>query len=194
MSRRALRKATVKAKCEWANDIVSNAKNDDLWRVAKWRHGWHVSFMPAILTNQGLSSDEPAKAEAFRAQYFNAQPPNVPEVFPDDPPPLAPRELAPITQDEVAMALSGTSNKLAPGPSGQNYLLIKWAFAVHPACLTQLFNACLQRGHHPTPPQWREATVAVVPKPNRTDDHDAITSRVEAVYGLTTLHGALLSF
>jgi Reverse transcriptase (RNA-dependent DNA polymerase) len=165
--RRALRKATVKAKREWANDIVSNAKNEDLWRVAKWRHGRRVSFIPAILTNQGLSSDEPAKAEAFRARFFNAQPPDVPVVFPDDPLPLAPRELAPITQDEVATALSGTSNKSAPGPSGQSYLLIKWAFSVHPARLTQLFNACLRLGHHP--PQWREATVAVVPKPNRTD-------------------------
>ena len=34
-------------------------------------------------------------------------------------------------------------------------------------CFSNLSNACLRLGHHPR--QWQEATVAVVPKPNRTD-------------------------
>jgi hypothetical protein len=166
-TRRALKKATTKAKHEWANSILANANGEELWRVAKWCHGHRVSFIPAILTNQGLASDDPSKAEAFRARFFNDQPPVVPANFPDDPPPLPPRELAPITLEEIATALSETSNKSAPGPSGQGYPLIKWAFAVDPARFTQLYNTCLRLGHHPV--QWREATVVIVPKPNRTD-------------------------
>lgn len=46
-------------------------------------------------------------------------------------------------------------------------MLVKWIFAAHPTRLTNLFNACLRIGHHPH--LWREATVAVVPKLNRTD-------------------------
>ena len=165
--RRSLKKATTKAKRDWANEIISNAKGDALWRVAKWRHGRRVSFILTILTDQGLSSDDPSKAQAFRARFFNNQPPQVPETFPDDPPPAPVRDLTPITQDEIAAALSGTSNKSAPGPSGQSYLLVKWAFLAHPARITHLFNACLRIGHHPQ--HWREATVVVVPKPNRSD-------------------------
>ena len=59
------------------------------------------------------------------------------------------------------------SNKSAPGPSGQNYTLVKWTFQAHPERLLHLLNACLQVGHHPR--LWREATVVVIPKPNRTD-------------------------
>ena len=135
--------------------------------MAKWRHGRRVSFIPAILSNQGLASDEPTKAQAFRSRFFNDHPPIVPTRLPDDPPALPPRDFSPITNEEIATALSGTSNKSAPGPTGQGYLLIKWAFSAHPARITHLFNSCLLLGHHPH--QWREATVAVVPKPNRTD-------------------------
>ena len=164
---KALKKATTKAKRDWANEIITKAKGDELWKVAKWHHGRHVSFIPAILTDQGLASDDPSKAQAFRARFFNDRPPDVPVSFPDDPPPFPPRVLSPITQEEIATALSGTSNKSAPGPSGQGYLLIKWAFLIHPAHLTHLYNACLHIGHHPQ--VWREASVVVVPKPNRTD-------------------------
>ena len=135
--------------------------------MAKWRHGHRVSFIPAILTNQGLSSDDPSKAQAFKARFFNEQPPDIPINFTDDPPALPPRDFSPITQEEVVSAISGTSNKSAPGLSGQGYLLIKWAFSSHPERLTHLYNACLRLGHHPH--QWRDATVVVVPKPNRTD-------------------------
>ena len=167
MAQRALKKATRKAKRDWANSVIANAKNEDLWRMAKWRHGRRVSFIPAILSNQGLASDEPTKAQAFRSRFFNDHPPIVPTRLPDDPPALPPRDFSPITNEEIATALSGTSNKSAPGPTGQGYLLIKWAFSAHPARITHLFNSCLLLGHHPH--QWREATVTVVPKPNRTD-------------------------
>ena len=82
----ALKKAMTKAKREWATEVINNAQNQDLWKIAKWRHGRWVSFIPAILTNNRLSSDDSSKAQAFRARFFNNHPPEVPEVFPDDPP------------------------------------------------------------------------------------------------------------
>jgi hypothetical protein len=164
---KALKKATQKAKREWANSIISNAKNEELWQVTKWRHSQWVSFILAILTNQGLSSEDPTKAEAFQARFFNNHPLAVPDIFPDDPPPLLSRDLAMITQEEIATALFNTSNKSAPGPSGQGYLLIKWAFLAHLECLTHLYNACLRLGHHPF--LWKEAMAVVIPKPNQMD-------------------------
>jgi hypothetical protein len=59
------------------------------------------------------------------------------------------------------------SNKSAPGPSGHNYKLAKWAFSATPACFQKLFEACLHTGHHPE--RWRSATITIVPKPGKED-------------------------
>jgi Reverse transcriptase (RNA-dependent DNA polymerase) len=72
-----------------------------------------------------------------------------------------------ITTSEIADALSLTSNKSTPSPSGHNYKLVKWAFAANPIRFQALFEACLQLGHHPT--EWRSATIAVIPKPGKED-------------------------
>jgi hypothetical protein len=50
---------------------------------------------------------------------------------------------------------------------GHNYKLVKWAFAANPTHLQALFEACLQRGHHPK--EWKSATIAVIPKPGKED-------------------------
>jgi hypothetical protein len=127
---------------------------------------WRVSFIPTILTNHGLSSDDPTKAQAFQVSFFGNQPPIVPEAFPDDPPALEARNFSPITHEEIASALSGASNKSAPGPSGQGCILVKWIFAARPERLVHLLNASLRVGH---PHPWREATAVVTSKPNRTE-------------------------
>ena len=90
----SLRKAIIKAKCEWGNDIVSNATNEDFWRVTT-PSGTTVdmSLSTAILTNHRLLSDEPTKAGAFKAHFFNAQPTNVLEITPS----TGPIALIPIT-------------------------------------------------------------------------------------------------
>ena len=61
--------------------------------------------------------------------------------------------------------LHRTSNKSAPGTSGINYKLLKWAFKSHPDRFLEVFNAAISLGHHP----WNEATVVVIPKPNKPD-------------------------
>jgi len=68
-------------------------------------------------------------------------------------------------QEEIAVALAKTSNKSAPGCSGINYKLLKWAFASHPDWFLEIFNATISFGYH----LWKEATVVVVPKPNKPD-------------------------
>ena len=59
------------------------------------------------------------------------------------------------------MALSGTSNKSAPGPSGINYKLVKWAFKAHPDLIPNIFNTTLCLGHHP----WTTEKVVILLKP-----------------------------
>jgi hypothetical protein len=70
-----------------------------------------------------------------------------------------------VTEDEVRQALSTTSNKSAPGPSGITYKLLKWTFEANPGLIITTLNGALEHGTHP----WGTADVVVIPKPNKPD-------------------------
>jgi len=103
--------------------------------------------------------------EAFKQHFFVTDHPDVNPFQHDDPDPLPPCDLAPITQHEIASALCDTSNKSAPGLSSINYQLIKWAFNSRPDHFLNLFNAAVTLSHHP----WSNALVVVIPKPAKPD-------------------------
>jgi retron-type reverse transcriptase len=65
----------------------------------------------------------------------------------------------------VRQALSTTSNKSAPGPSGITYKLLKWTFDANPDLIITTINGALEQGTHP----WGTADVVVIPKPNKPD-------------------------
>ena len=71
----------------------------------------------------------------------------------------------PITEEEISINLSTSSNKSAPGPSSITYKLLKWGHAANPSRLTSLFNAAVSLGHH----LWCCATVIPIPKPSKID-------------------------
>ena len=100
-------------------------------------------------------------ATAFASRFFPPDPTPIPAHHDDDPEPTPLREFIPITTDEILTALKDTSNKSAPGWSGINYKLLKWAFAVQPSRFLDLFNQSLTLGSHP----WKEAKVVVLTKP-----------------------------
>jgi len=60
-------------------------------------------------------------------------------------------------------AIAPTSNKSAPGSSGINYALLKWAFRARPDRFTTIYNASISLGYHP----WKDALVVIVPKPHK---------------------------
>ena len=77
------------------------------------------------------------------------------------------RPLPPITHHEITAALKDTSNTSAPGVSGMNYKVLKWARD----CCVDEFDAIIQASvslgiHHPS---WKSAIVVAVPKPNKKD-------------------------
>ena len=117
------------------------------------------------MTETGLSQTPSEMADAFSSRFFSANRLPVLPSQPDDPEPLPPRTLTPISAEEVKAALSTTSNKSALGPSGITYKLLKWAFDACPDRFVDLFNAALTLGHHP----WKDAKVVVIPKLNKGD-------------------------
>jgi hypothetical protein len=164
---KALRQQVGAAKRRWANDFLHNATPEHLWTAAKWRFGRRQRLLPALLTDIGLSDHPEHMTAALKRRFFKAQATRVPEHFPGDPRPVATRPHAAITEAEISDALRPTSNKSAPGPSGHNYKLVKWAFSTTPSQFKALFEACLKLGYHPR--MWKTATIAVVPKPGKDD-------------------------
>ena len=162
---KAFRLTVANARQTWADEYLDQAPPNRLWQAASWIKGRRVSYIPPIWTPEGLSHDNTLMSKAFHDHFFSVSPSPVVPSQPDDPPPLPPRLLEEVILEEISTALFSTSNKSAPGSSGINYKLLKWAFAASPQRFLDLFNAALTLGHHP----WKEASVVVIPKLNKPD-------------------------
>ena len=163
-----LRSTLMQAKRSWSQSFLSPSDPHSLWKATRWRHGCRTTSLPTLSVPG--SSDNPSpephhQAGILHAKFFSLAPAPVSLSQPDDPAPLPTRDLHDVTEDEVLMALSTTSNSSAPGVSGIGYKLLKWAFAACPSCFVDLFNGCLTHGIHP----WHTAKVIPVPKPNKPD-------------------------
>jgi len=164
---RHLRKIISAAKRVWAHDFLHHTTTENLWEVAAWRKGRSIKHIPPILSGPSATPmHNPLEmTEAFRKCFFVTDQPVISPDQPDDPAPLPVRDFVPISEDEIAAALSKTSNKSAPGISGINYKLLKWAFQACPDRFHEIFNAAISLGYHP----WKEAVVVVIPKPLKPD-------------------------
>ena len=154
------------SKRTWAHDFLHHTTSDNLWEAAAWRKGRSIKHIPPLLVAPlRLSDDVGEMTKAFKERFFLTDHPEVNPFQAEDPAPLHPCTLTPITVDEITLALSTTSNKLAPGLSGINYQLLKWAFRSRPDRFVDLFNMAVSLGHHP----WSTALVVVIPKPAKPD-------------------------
>ena len=163
---RTLRKTIANAKRTWAHDFLHHTTSENLWEAAAWRKGRSIKRIPPLLIAPSVRSHDPtAMGEALRKRFFVTDRPQVAPIQPDDPDPLPVRDFTPITQSEISDALSKTSNTSAPGSSGINYKLLKWAFQARPDRFLKIFNAAISLGYHP----WKEAIMVVIPKPNKPD-------------------------
>jgi len=161
-----LRRIIARSKREWAHSFLHHTTSENLWEAAAWRKGRSIKRIPPLLVAPlRLSDDVGEMTEAFKDRFFLTDHPEVNPFQDEDPSPLLPRSFTLITSDEIASALATTSNKSAPGLSGINYQLIKWAFRSRPDRFLDLFNAATSLGHHP----WTTALVVVIPKPAKPD-------------------------
>ena len=132
--------------------------------MAKWHNGRHSPWIPPI---HG-SSDPEDMGKAFEEHFFRFPRPQTPVL--ELPGTLTPKQpFYEVTKSKVEYALSGMSNKSAPGPSGIGYKLVKWVFACHPDFILDIYNTALCLRHHP----WTTAKVIIIPKPNKPDYSEA---------------------
>ena len=111
--------------------------------------------------------DHADMAVLLAERFFAEEGKSIPLSFSDDPPQRPTREFVPLVEDELERQLKLTSNTSAPGSSGIGWLILKKAWPVISTNLTNIYNACLRLGYHPT--HWKEASVVVIPKPGKDD-------------------------
>lgn len=162
---RAFKCTLVEERRKWADAYLHHTCTTKLWEATRWRHGRRVSHIPPLQAQHSLVQSHTELSDTLSAWFFPPQPTHVEPSQLDDPPPMPTHDWPPITADEIRDALSRTSNSSAPGLSGINYKLLKWAFATNPERFVNLYNECLDRGHHP----WTTAKVVPIAKPNKAD-------------------------
>ena len=166
---KSFRASVRAAKRSWAHEqLFENRKTDNIWRMARIRKGRRSQVLPPLKDADGsIQSDTLTKASLLKNRFFpeKSNAVDITAASIDDPPPLPERPWLPIAIDEITEAIKGTSNKSAPGPSGINYKILKWAFDACPEVFAHTFNLSLSKSVHP----WKHATVVPVPKPNKPD-------------------------
>ena len=152
---------------KWADDFLHHTAKHKLWEATRWRHGRRTSRIPPLHSSPDakLARSHTDLSSTLSTRFFPPAPSVVSPSQPDDPPALPTRDWPRISSDEIHDALAHTSNASAPGLSGINYKLIKWAFAAKPSRFVDLYNECLDRGIHP----WTSAKVVPIAKPSKPD-------------------------
>ena len=162
---RVLKRIIQRRKREWADEYITSA---NLWEVAAWRHGRKSTNIPALRDAEGVMHyDHQEMADMLADRFFAPDRGPIPTTFEDDPIPREERSHKEFGKEELERLLKETSNSSAPGSSGIGWLLVKRAWPIIDNVLTSVYNACILLGHHPA--RWKEATVVVIPKPDKPD-------------------------
>ena len=140
-----------------------------MWKLNSWYRGVRKSVTPSLRRPDltwATSSQE--KAELLSLTWF--PPPTIITgqfaILADFHNPSS-RPFIPISNKEIHDALSGTSNTSAPGLSGLNYQVLKWAFSSCPDEFGVIICASVKLGIHHS--RWKSSLVVAIPKPNKKD-------------------------
>ena len=156
-----------RAKRSYTLTFASRVTHKNLWQLNSWYWGVRRTYSPLLIRPDGTpASDTSEKCQLLLDAWF---PPPVPIpgsfhcVFSSPLP--STRPFPSVTHLEISDALCGTSSTSAPGYSGLNYKVLKWAFVIAPDKLASIVRASIHLGvHHPL---WKKAVIVSIPKANK---------------------------
>jgi hypothetical protein len=88
------------------------------------------------------------------------------DMLPPQPYPIS-RLQETFTPEEIERAIMTSSPKKAPGRDGIPFACLRQVYAAIPDHVNAFYSTLGAKGYHPR--SWREATTAIIPKPNKPD-------------------------
>jgi len=168
---RNLRYTVRKAKKQfWEAKLDTVQDIKDVYRMTKWHKSTGAYRSPPFKDpenpNAGLAADINKKQDILIRNLLtnSAKAGDIPF----DSPTAATRKIVfpPITAAETRKAILKAGNT-APGLDEIPTAVLKVAWPIIEPLILTLFQACLEKGHHPSP--FRVAILAMIPKPNKPD-------------------------
>ncbi|KAJ8066801.1 hypothetical protein OCU04_004188 [Sclerotinia nivalis] len=168
-SKQNLRKVVKKAKKEfWLSKLDSVKEIKDVFKMTKWHQSAGTYRTPPLV--DPLDHSLATTIQTKRDLLINNLLTNTAEVndIPFDSPSTSIRSIAfpAITIQDIQTAILRTGNT-APGIDEIPTKILQLAWPLIEPYILQLFQKCLEIGHHPK--CFRSAIVAIVPKPNKSD-------------------------
>jgi len=141
-ARRSYFSAIKKAKFAYWSHYLSSLTPSSVWvakKLASGRQGSRFPSFPDQDTPEGIN-------KALLSHFFPTAPPLI-----NTPLTLSPYpDYFPLSHEEIALALSKSSNTSAPGSDTISYKVWKQVDRSCPALLTALLSPLLRYGHHPS--------------------------------------------
>src|SRR5690606_36876232 len=153
----------AKKKC-W-DTFLAEAKGKEVFTAFHYTKPRRMQLTSALQAPEGtVVTTFKDKARLFRETLFPPLPeytaiPNV-----EVPRPLKWDHVSP---EEIRNAIFTSSPTRAPGPDGLSFKCLRVAYEAISEWFNSLFKEVPYRGYHPL--CWREATGAIIPKPNKPD-------------------------
>lgn len=165
-----LRKIVKTAKQKYYQKVIDGLDHQIIFQAVKWPSTVHQYATPPIQRQDGsLAINSQDKQRALREALLTP-PTDAHQESPLEAPDLqkeirhSPVEWHTCTVHEIEAAILHVGNTSA-GPDGIPPLVIKKAWPVYQKEITDLFQACLEIGYHPS--VFKNTTLCALPKPGK---------------------------
>jgi hypothetical protein len=162
VARKQFHYQVVVAKRSHARQFASSVKpGTDLWRLNTWYQGVRKTTVPTLKDPNSVDpryptwySQAPDKATLLAKSWFPNTKPTINP--PPHPHPAQPtRTFQQVTEEEVKETLTECASENAPGISGLNYKVWKWAIKAAPSLIVTIVQGSINLGiHHHT---WKQS-------------------------------------
>ena len=158
-------KGVRKAKTEFWDRQVNEAKGKDVWRIGRWRQKRDPLGAPPLKDGSQVFITGEEKAECFLRRLLAKAARNPAPAL--EGPPTRRLPIVPLPSLADAKDCLLGSGNTAPGLDRLTTSVLQAVWEAIGARVQAIYAACLTVGYHPR--VWREARVVMVPKPNKDD-------------------------
>ena len=166
-ARNAYTDAIQKAKINHWDRFLEKEDPQTIFKAMAYTKESQVQYIPPIQSVDGnLETSFEGKAKAFRHSLFPS-PPKVDAINWENYRIKSTFKWPPLTVNELEQACSSKIKGKTPGPDAISQDMIIEAYEANPNLFFRVYSSLFNSGYHPR--CWREATGAILRKPNKLD-------------------------